>query len=200
MSGPGQWNHKVFGVQPAGFEALALELFRFQYRSNPVYKAFVQALRLDPNVISCLEQIPFLPIRFFKSHEVKSGLFEAEAVFESSGTTGSVNSKHHVKDISFYEESFIRGFEMFYGPVKDWCIIGLLPSYLERGNSSLVYMVDELIRCNVDPQSGFYLNEYEKLSVALQEVEKRKQKTFCWVSLMLYWISRSNTRNHYNIQ
>jgi phenylacetate-coenzyme A ligase PaaK-like adenylate-forming protein len=177
MSGPGQWNHKVFGVQPAGFEALALELFRFQYGSNPVYKAFVQALKLDPAGISSLEQIPFLPIRYFKTQEIKTGLFDAEAIFESSGTTGSINSKHHVKDLSVYEESFTRGFEMFYGPVEDWCIIGLLPSYIEKGNSSLVYMTDKLVKQSEHPQSGFYLNEYEQLSDVLQGLEKRQQRT-----------------------
>lgn len=177
MSSRDQWNHKVFGVQYAGFEALALEIFHYQFNRNPVYKAFVLALQRDPGRVLSLEQIPFLPIRFFKSHDVKSGEFLPETVFESSGTTGSVNSKHHVKDLALYEESFLRGFEMFYGPVNDWCILGLLPSYIERGNSSLVYMTDKLIAKSAHPQSGFYLHEYEQLAVVLAELEKRKQKT-----------------------
>jgi phenylacetate-coenzyme A ligase PaaK-like adenylate-forming protein len=177
MTGQGEWNHKVFGLEPGGFEALALEVFRFQYEHNPVYKAFVLALKRDPARVLSLEQIPFLPIRFFKSHGVKTTLFEPQAVFESSGTTGSINSKHQVKDLLLYEESFTRSFEQFYGPVKEWCIIGLLPSYLERGNSSLVYMTDKLIGMSGHPQSGFYLHEYEQLSVVLGELEKRKQKT-----------------------
>ncbi len=98
-------------------------------------------------------------------------------VFESSGTTGSINSRHFVKDIELYKESFTKGFELFYGPVKDWCIIGLLPSYLERQNSSLVYMVNELIELSGHENSGFYLNEFEKLFNVLKELEKEKQKT-----------------------
>jgi phenylacetate-coenzyme A ligase PaaK-like adenylate-forming protein len=174
---PEQWSHKIFGVDEENFEALALDVFSFQYENNPVYAAYVQALKINPQSVQAIEQIPFLPIRFFKSHEVTTSLFKPDTVFESSGTSGSINSRHLVKDISLYEESFTKGFEFFYGPVKDWCIIGLLPSYLERKNSSLVYMVDKLIHLSEHPQSDFYLNEYEKLFVVLSELEKNKQKT-----------------------
>jgi phenylacetate-coenzyme A ligase PaaK-like adenylate-forming protein len=174
---PGSWNHKVFEVKEENFEALALEVFNFQYENNPVYQTYVRALQVNPASVCFFGQIPFLPIRFFKSHEVKTGLFESQAVFESSGTTGSVNSRHLVKDLSLYEESFIGSFELFYGPVKDWCIIGLLPSYLERKNSSLIYMTDKLIHLSEHPQSGFYLDEYEKLFAVLNELEKHQQKT-----------------------
>jgi phenylacetate-coenzyme A ligase PaaK-like adenylate-forming protein len=177
MTGSGQWNHKVFPVQTSEFEALALEIFLYQYSHDPVYKAFVMALKADPTEISRIEQIPFLPIRFFKSHEVRCGLFEPEAIFESSGTTGSINSKHYVKDLSLYKESFTRSFELFYGPVQDWCIIGLLPSYLEKGNSSLVYMTDQLIKMSGHSRSGFYLYELDQLAVVLEELEAKKQKT-----------------------
>ncbi len=172
-----QWNDKVFRVKEEGFEALALESFRFQGENNPVYKDFLQALKIDPANIRDITQIPFLPVRFFKSHEIKTTAFVPEIVFESSGTSGSINSLHPVKDISLYEESFTKGFELFYGPVKDWCIIGLLPSYLERKGSSLVYMVDKLIHLSEHPQSGFYLDEYEKLFAVLNELENRQQKT-----------------------
>jgi hypothetical protein len=171
-----QWNDKVFGVKEGGFEALALEIFRFQSTNNPIYKAYLEALNVNPRSVSSIIQIPFLPIRFFKSHAVQSTLFEPAAIFESSGTTGTINSRHLIKDLSLYEESFIRGFELFYGPVKEYCILGLLPSYLERNNSSLVYMVDKLIQLSKHPQSGFYLDEYEKLFIILSELEKRKQK------------------------
>ncbi len=174
---PRQWNDKIFKVKEANFEELALEVFNFQYSNNPVYQAYVRALQVNPASVVSLEQIPFLPIRFFKSHEVRTGDFEPQAVFESSGTTGSINSRHFVKDISLYEESFTRGFELFYGPVKNFCIIGLLPSYLERKNSSLVYMVNKLIHLGQHPQSGFYLDEYQQLALVLQELEKRKQPT-----------------------
>lgn len=174
---PEQWNHKIFSLAEQGFEALSLEIFRHQYLANPVYKSYVDALTADPANICKIEQIPFLPIRFFKSHAVMSGDFEPEAVFESSGTTTTINSRHFVNDASLYKESFTRSFELFYGAAKELCIIGLLPSYLERNNSSLVYMVNELITQSNHPQSGFYLNEHEKLVAVLQQLESRKQPT-----------------------
>jgi len=142
-----------------------------------VYGAFVKALGTDTSRVDSLARIPFLPVRVFKNMKIKSGDFEPAAVFESSGTTGMVNSRHLVKDLSIYQESFTRGFELIYGPASEFCIIGLLPSYLERGNSSLVYMVDKLIRQTGHPQSGFYLNEFDKLAIVLQELESRQQKT-----------------------
>jgi hypothetical protein len=173
---PGQWNHKVFEVKKEGFEALALEIFRFQAEQCPVYKDYLQALKVNPANITSIEKIPFLPVRFFKSHFVQTTSFEPAVIFESSGTSGSINSRHLVKDLSLYEESFTRCFELFYGPIAEWCIIGLLPSYLERKNSSLVYMVDKLIQLSENPQSGFYLNEYEQLISMIGELEERKQK------------------------
>ena len=173
----GQWNHKIFGVRETGFEALALEIFEFQRTSNPVYRDYLEALQINPATISSLNQIPFLPIRFFKSHNVQTTSFLPEAVFESSGTTATTNSRHLVKNLSLYEESFEKGFGFFYGGIKEYCIIGLLPSYIERKNSSLVYMVDKLIHLSKHPQSGFYPDEYEKLFTVLNELEKKKQKT-----------------------
>ena len=173
----GEWNDKVFGLKEADFEAFCLETFRFQYDYNDIYREYVKALHISPGKVQSLVQIPFLPIRFFKTHPVQTTSFQPQAVFESSGTTGTINSRHFIKDISLYEESFTRGFEFFYGPVKEWCIIGLLPSYLERNNSSLVYMTDKLICQSEHPQSGFYLNEYDKLAAVLNELERRKQKT-----------------------
>lgn len=174
---PGQWNHKIFNIDEQGFKPLALEIFRYQYAANPVYKSYVDALAVNPASIGEIEQIPFLPIRFFKSHTVMSGDFEPEAVFESSGTTTTVNSRHYVNDASLYKESFTRAFELFYGAAKRLCIIGLLPSYLERNSSSLVYMVSELVKQSDHPQSGFYLNEQEKLVAVLQQLESRQQPT-----------------------
>lgn len=172
-----EWNHKVFSVNPAGFEDLALEIFRFQYHNNTLYRQYTDAIRVDPKRVNALATIPFLPIRFFKSHLVKTTAFEAPVVFESSGTTGTVNSRHFIKDIRMYEESFLQGFDKLYGSLKDWCIIGLLPSYLERQNSSLVYMVNELVNKSGHPDSGFYLHEYEKLATVLKKLEADKQKT-----------------------
>lgn len=169
--------HKIFSCTEATFEETALEVFRFQYANNPLYAAFTDALRIQPGQVRSLLQVPFLPIPFFKSHSVCSTTFLPEAVFESSGTTGTVNSKHLVKDLAIYQRSFIEGFRLFYGDPADWCIIGLLPSYLERKNSSLVYMADELIRRSGHEHGGFYLNEYEKLHQVLQQLEAKQQKT-----------------------
>ncbi len=172
-----QWNHKVFGVSEADFEALSLEIFRYQFENNRVYNNYVKALGVNPSGIHTITQIPFLPIRFFKSHPVQTGDFTPETVFESSGTTGTVNSRHLVKDISLYTESFTRSFELFYGPVKNWCIIGLLPSYLERSNSSLVFMVNNMIKETAHEKNGFYLDEYDQLFTVLNELESQQQKT-----------------------
>ncbi len=156
---------------------LALDLFRFQYANNPLYRQYTDALGVDPAAVDAPEAIPFLPISFFKTQVVKTGDFLPEAVFASSGTTGMVTSQHAVKDLGLYKASFTAGFERFYGPVTDWCVLGLLPSYLERGNSSLVVMVDELIRQSGHPDSGFYLYEHEALYGVLQRLEALGQKT-----------------------
>lgn len=172
-----EWNDKIFNINDQTREKVALEVFRYQYERTPVYHAYVDALRIDPVSVDSIDRIPFLPIRFFKTHEVKAGAFEPELLFESSGTTGSINSRHLVKSAAIYEESFTRGFDLFYGPAGNWCVIGLLPSYLERQHSSLVYMVNELIRQSGHPDSGFYLNEYDKLSAVLRRLEEQGQKT-----------------------
>jgi hypothetical protein len=171
-----EWN-KIFNVNEGNFIDLALEIFQFQYQHNPIYRTYVDTLRFNPKQINKLPDIPFLPIRFFKSHRVKTTDFEPGYEFESSGTTHTGNSFHFVKDIEVYRRSFTTAIELFYGPVDNWCIIGLLPSYLERKNSSLVFMVDELIRKSNHPQSGFYLEEYETLHKTLKDLEKSKQKT-----------------------
>lgn len=172
-----QWNHKIFNVKETAFEGLALEIFQYQYQRNEVYKNYVDAIGVKPGSIKTVTTIPFLPIRFFKTHSVQTGNFEPAAVFESSGTTGMINSRHAVKDLSLYQESFLKGFESFYGPVQDYCIIGLLPSYLERNNSSLVYMVNELVKKSHHSQSGFYLDEYDTLFTLLKQLESQQQKT-----------------------
>lgn len=172
-----EWKHKIFRVQDRDFEQVALEVFRYQAVNNPVYRAFTEALHVNPDSVHSLKEIPFLPVRFFKSHEVKTTPFEPLLVFESSSTTGAVPSRHHIKDPGIYEASFISCFEKFYGPVNEWCIIGLLPSYLERSNSSLVYMANKLIQQSRHPKSGFYLDEFEKLSLTLANLEAANEKT-----------------------
>ena len=172
-----EWVDKIFKVKRTDFNGLALDIFQFQCQHNAVYKQFLKGLNIDPSVIQSPEQIPFLPIRFFKSHEIKTTEFIPEIVFESSGTTQTKNSSHLVKEKALYEKSFIDGFEKMYGPVKNWCILGLLPSYLERENSSLVYMVDKLAKLSEHPGSGFYLYNEAGLAKKLAELEKNKQKT-----------------------
>jgi len=157
-------------------ETIAPEVFRFQYRENQVYQSFVDALKINPQTVSNITEIPFLPVRFFKSHTVTTTDFTPEAVFESSGTTQTINSRHYIRDLSIYTRSFTKAFELFYGHPSDWYIIGLLPSYLERKHSSLVVMVDELIRQSQHTDSGFYLYEQERLAATLQRLEQQRQK------------------------
>src|SRR6266496_657276 len=128
---PDQWTEKIFNVTATGFDALALEVFEFQYENNPLYRSYADMMERKPGKVKTIFEIPFFPIGFFKTHPVKTTEFEPQAVFESSGTTGSVNSHHLIKNIDLYRQSFLNGFELFYGPVTDWSIIGLLPSYLE---------------------------------------------------------------------
>jgi len=149
------------------FTEKALEVFHFQYEYNKVYRAYCDILKTVPADVNTLEKIPFLPIQFFKNKQIKTTAFEPVIIFESSGTTGSINSKHFVKDLSVYEESFIKCFRNFYGNEKQICIIGLLPSYLERKGSSLVYMVNDLIKKSAHKASGFYLYDHKKLKEVL---------------------------------
>ncbi len=128
------------------FDEKAIELFNYQYQNNAVYKSWCDALGIVPATVKDISQIPFLPVSFFKTHKIICGHFEPETIFESSGTTQTINSRHYVKDVSLYKKSFTKAFELFYGDIKEWCIIALLPSYLERNNSSLVMMADELIK------------------------------------------------------
>ena len=153
------------------FEKIALKVFRFQYDSNDVYREFCQLLNVEKHQVKSLEQIPFLPIQFFKSHAIVSNTHPAQETFTSSGTTGMVTSKHLVTDISLYEESYRKGFSQFYGNIEDYTILALLPSYLEREGSSLIYMVNDLIQRTNNPDSGFYLNQYDELIKKLIDLD-----------------------------
>jgi len=168
---------KVFSVKEDNFTTLALAVFQFQHQFNPVYRQYCDLLKIDPMKIDRIEKIPFLPIRFFKSHQVSTTDFNPAVIFESSGTSQTINSKHFVKELSLYSRSFNETFRLFYGDPSQWCIIALLPSYLERKNSSLVMMTDELIKQSGHPKSGFYLNEWNQLDKSLKELESQQQKT-----------------------
>jgi phenylacetate-coenzyme A ligase PaaK-like adenylate-forming protein len=168
---------RIFAASPANFKVLAMELFQYQYQHNDIYRQFCNSLNTDPARVDDIRSIPYLPISLFKTHRVTTTSFAEEAIFESSGTTQQTSSKHFIKDLSLYRQSFENGFRKFYGEPFNKCIIGLLPSYLERQNSSLVFMVDALIRESAQPLSGFYLTDHEKLHRTLLHNEIRKQPT-----------------------
>jgi len=153
------------------FEKIALKVFRFQYENNSVYSEFCQFLNVEKQQVKSIEQIPFLPIQFFKSHEVLSSQEKIQETFTSSGTTGMTTSRHLVTDISLYEESYRKGFSQFYGNIENYAVLALLPSYLDREGSSLIYMVDDLIKLSNHPESGFYLNNYDELIQKLLELD-----------------------------
>lgn len=163
-------------LSEVNFEKKALNLFAFQAEHNPVYKKFLKYLNCDINSVKRLNQIPFLPIQFFKSHKILSSKRQIEKVFLSSGTTGSIQSKHYVINLKIYEESFRKGFEYFYGNLKEYTILALLPSYLEREGSSLIYMVNDLIEQSKKPKSGFYLYNLEELANTLKELDQKNEK------------------------
>jgi len=145
------------------FEKIALKVFRHQYENNKVYNNFCKLLNTDVGRVKSIQQIPFLPIQFFKSHEVVSNNDPVQATFSSSGTTGMITSKHLVTNVSIYEESYRKGFADFYGNIEDYVVLALLPSYLERDGSSLIYMVEDLIKLSNRPESGFYLHNHDEL-------------------------------------
>lgn len=168
----------IFNIKTeAEFESLALKLFKFQFEKNAVYRSFCDLLYKHPADVKTIEDIPFLPIQFFKSHDVLSSPSSVEKTFTSSGTTGSITSKHLVTNLSLYEESYTKGFQTFYGNVEDYVILALLPSYLERDGSSLIYMVNDLIQQSNRNKSGFYLNNLEELVEMLNQLEAKNQKT-----------------------
>ncbi len=174
-----EFEKRVFAASPDNFNELALELFNFQHQNNPVYQQYCKALGKEAGQIYAVEKIPFLPVSFFKTHSVTTTDFEPEAIFESSGTTDEQNvcSKHYIKDLDIYKQSFNTCFEKFYGPAKAKCILGLLPSYLERKNSSLVLMTDELIKQSKNELSAFYLHDHEKLHRTIMHNELLKIPT-----------------------
>jgi len=157
------------------FEKIALKVFRFQYENNLVYKEFCDFLKVDIQSVKKLQQIPFLPIQFFKNHNVVSNTNEIQETFTSSGTTGMISSKHLVTDVSLYEQSYRNAFSEFYGNIEDYAILALLPSYLERSGSSLIYMVKDLIELSNNEHSGFYLHNYDDLITKLVELDNAGQ-------------------------
>ena len=168
--------HDIFTISnQKQFDKIALKVFRFQYENNLVYREFCDFLKTDVQKVKSIEQIPFLPIQFFKSHSVISSTNPIETTFTSSGTTGLITSKHLVTDLAIYEESYRKGFSQFYGNIEDYVILALLPSYLERDGSSLIHMVDDLIQLSNQDESGFYLHNYDELIAKLIQLDRAGQ-------------------------
>jgi len=176
----------MWNLQNTNFEQAALETFYFQADQNTVYRKFLKLLGKNPHEINRVEDIPFMPISFFKDFQVKVGDFVPQQVFLSSGTTGMSQSKHFVKDLTCYEESYLGAFEQFYGAPEDLVILALLPAYLEREGSSLIYMVDDLIKRSKHKESGFYLNNLDELANTLNRLDQQgKQVLLIGVSFAL---------------
>lgn len=177
--------NNIFSTKPGLFNQTALDVFVYQYHENAVYRRWCDLIipaqhpknEAGVPIFEHYTQVPAMPIDFFKSETVQTGSYEPALFFESSGTTGTVQSKHYLKDEGLYQQSFLTSFEAVYGPLNNWCIIGLLPAYLERPHSSLVYMVEHLIKVSNHAQSGFYLYNHDALAETLKANERAGQKT-----------------------
>ena len=162
------------------FEQSALSVFHFQYDNNPVYQAYCQHLKIQKEQVTTLAEIPFLPISFFKTHEVKTTSFAPELTFRSSGTTGMTQSQHFIKDENLYRQSLIQGFRHFYGRPSDYTFLALLPNYLEQQNSSLIYMMEILMHESGSPDNGYFLYNQDDLYKKLIQLRDSQKKTILW--------------------
>lgn len=170
--------HSIFNIKnDADFKDLVLKVFKYQFENNKVYRSFCDLIYKHPSDVKHIEDIPFLPIQFFKTHRVLSSKKPIQTTFTSSGTSGSQTSKHLVTDLAMYENSFTKAFQHFYGNAEDYTILALLPSYLEREGSSLIYMVEHLIKLSKFKESGFYLNNTIELKHTLESLESQGRKT-----------------------
>tara|TARA_B100000963_G_C22612361_1_gene665489 strand:+ start:209 stop:1183 length:975 start_codon:yes stop_codon:yes gene_type:complete len=168
----------IFNIQSErDFKEAALCVFKHQFEHNKVYRSFCDLLYKSPSEVKEIHEIPFLPIQFFKSHSVLSSMKDVQKTFTSSGTSGSIPSKHKVTDLSWYQKSYLKGIQYFYGDIKDYTILALLPNYLEREGSSLIYMMDDLIQQTNKPTSGFYLQNFSELSSTLKHLDEKEEKT-----------------------
>lgn len=162
----------IFNIDsPATFNRCALEIFEYQYQQVSIYQRFCNALKRNPSNVSTITEIPFLPVEFFRTHPVLDSSVKAEMIFSSSGTTNTVPSKHYVADLSLYERSFLSTFERFISKPSEITIMALLPSYFEQEHSSLIYMVDKLIKKSGKAESKFYLDDKEQLVKTINTLE-----------------------------
>ena len=159
----------VLKIEPSNFEALAMEIFLFQAKYNTVYKHYLHLLNIDPLTVNAVHDIPFLPINLFKSHKIQTGTWQPKGLFSSSGTTGALTSKHYYQDLNLYRMNARRAFVDNYGKLSNWRILALLPAYLERKGSSLIFMVDDFIQQSQHPESGFFLDDFDHLKTLLQD-------------------------------
>ncbi|WP_299054426.1 acyl transferase [uncultured Polaribacter sp.] len=167
----------IFNIKSEeAFTKIALQTFKHQFKNNKVYRSFCDLLYIHPSEINKIEEIPFLPIGFFKNKKILSSTDKIQETFTSSGTTGSTTSKHFVTDINLYKESYLKGFSHFYNHIEDYVVLALLPNYLERKGSSLVFMVDDLIKKTNNIESGFYLDNIDELAKKLITLDKKGQK------------------------
>jgi hypothetical protein len=167
-------------VNESNFEEIALQLFNLQYKNNLLYQTYADYLGRGADRVKSLIDIPYLPISFFKSHPVKTGRWDAETEFSSSGTTGAITSRHAVPDLDFYLKHSVACFEYFFGPLRDYHFLALLPSYLERSGSSLVAMMDHFIKQDETGQSGFYLKNEDELLAQVAKLKSSGKKTMLW--------------------
>lgn len=170
------FKRNLFNTSSENFEEKALSLFQYQAEHNPIYHDFLHYLKIVPSKITSIENIPFLPIEFFKKHTLKTGDFTSIVTFQSSGTTGNQTSIHHIKNPDFYLQNCQEIFESFYGKIEDYTVLALLPAYLERQNSSLVLMAEDFIKKSNNQQSGFYLYNFQELKSTLESCIKNNQK------------------------
>ncbi len=172
---------RIFSIDSeAQFNSVALEIFYIQYNSNEIYRQFVDYLGVKPEKVSSVESIPFMPIDFFKYHKIVSGNRKTEKIFKSSSTTGKGRSSHIITDLSVYRKSFLSAFGKFYGNPSDYCFLALLPSYVEQGESSLIFMIDELITLSENRSSGYYLDDFEDITTALERLKNLEKKVILW--------------------
>lgn len=169
--------NRIFNIiNQEDFSKAALDIFNYQYDNNPVYRSFVESLGKDYSEIKSVSEIPFLPVEFFKSHKIISGTLPVEKIFESSGTTVNTRANHYINNLDLYEESFLRTFKMFYGDPEEYLIAALLPSYIERKGSSLIYMTEYLINKSKNSSSGFYQNNIQGLIRTIYKARSEHKK------------------------
>lgn len=183
---------EILATTYENFEELALKVFRYQYQYNALYRKFVDFLVKNPSKISKVTQIPCLPIEFFKYHQILSTSMPIKITFESSGTTQSQKSKHHLTDTDFYIKNALQIFERQYGKISDFHILALLPSYLERGASSLVYMVEQFIEASQSSESGFYLYNHQELAEKLQCLQEQSDRKILLIGVTFALLDFAN--------